>query len=384
MARTRLASHIEAAVQQWIWPNRLPAGEFTIWSGDPECGKSVALSDIAARITTGRALPGCEEIPAVDGGVVWITGEERADAHLRPRFEAMQADLDRIVIIDDDGDGIDLVDDLEQIIQAAEDVQAKLIVVDTLLRCLRVHGGDYQETNRALAPILRFLRSSGATCPLLNHHNKSPGRAKTRSLGSIGILGLARSALISAPDPASSREFRFILAPAKGNLGRAPAIRYRTVMLPSGVIVCEWGSTDAEISVDELVAASTESRSAVETAAAAILTILAHEPIMARDLPDRIKDHDPLAAKASIYRARSMLAKQGQIRRQRIGQGVNAFVVWYRPEHIEAVLRLIANATSRSFGGLARAGDSDPDCEEEELPPVVLDDESDEPTIPTN
>jgi 5S rRNA maturation endonuclease (ribonuclease M5) len=72
-----LASEVEREPIRWIWKGRLARGETTVCDGDPGLGKSTMLCDLAARITTGRPLPG-EDRPPRDGpgGVVLVTTED--------------------------------------------------------------------------------------------------------------------------------------------------------------------------------------------------------------------------------------------------------------------------------------------------------------------
>ena len=63
---------------------------------------------------------------------------------------------------------------------------------------------------------------TGAAVVAVRHLNKSPGANPLyRGLGSVGIIGAARSGLLLAPDPDDPQ--RRILALAKGNLARPPA-----------------------------------------------------------------------------------------------------------------------------------------------------------------
>jgi hypothetical protein len=41
----------------WLWPGRIPAGNLTMFDGDPGVGKSTIAIDLAARISAGRKWP---------------------------------------------------------------------------------------------------------------------------------------------------------------------------------------------------------------------------------------------------------------------------------------------------------------------------------------
>jgi len=42
---------------EWLWPKRVPKGKITVLDGDPDNGKSVLTTDLAARLTAGKSLP---------------------------------------------------------------------------------------------------------------------------------------------------------------------------------------------------------------------------------------------------------------------------------------------------------------------------------------
>jgi len=50
-------SEIEPEWVEWLWPRRIPKGKITVLDGDPDNGKSVLTTDLAARMTAGLALP---------------------------------------------------------------------------------------------------------------------------------------------------------------------------------------------------------------------------------------------------------------------------------------------------------------------------------------
>jgi RecA-family ATPase len=145
-----LASDVEREPVRWIWKGRLARGEMTILDGDPGLGNSTMLCELAARITTGRPLPG-EEKPPRDGagGVVLVTTEDSPSPTVRPRLDAAGADVGRVRIVptvptrgDDGGwdggwDGGERVpklpEDLDVLKATCRDVNADLLVIDPLL-----------------------------------------------------------------------------------------------------------------------------------------------------------------------------------------------------------------------------------------------------------
>ncbi|MDQ5827339.1 MAG: DUF3854 domain-containing protein, partial [Chloroflexota bacterium] len=52
-----LLADVEAETVEWLWERRIPLAKITVLDGDPDNGKSVLTTDLAARVTTGRAMP---------------------------------------------------------------------------------------------------------------------------------------------------------------------------------------------------------------------------------------------------------------------------------------------------------------------------------------
>src|SRR5260370_25812005 len=50
-------SDVKKEPMDWLWPDRIAAGELTLIDGDPGLGKSLLTLDLAARLTTARPLP---------------------------------------------------------------------------------------------------------------------------------------------------------------------------------------------------------------------------------------------------------------------------------------------------------------------------------------
>ena len=48
---------VTAKELQWLWPERIPLGKVSLFSGDPGLGKSIVTLDIAARVSRGMPWP---------------------------------------------------------------------------------------------------------------------------------------------------------------------------------------------------------------------------------------------------------------------------------------------------------------------------------------
>src|SRR5947209_15344877 len=103
--RMRPASELTTRAVAWLCPGRLPLGKLAILDGDPGLGKSLVTLDLCARLSTGRPLPDGSPGPSPAGAIV-LNGEDGEEDTIRPRLQALGADLDRVFVLrpeDEDG-----------------------------------------------------------------------------------------------------------------------------------------------------------------------------------------------------------------------------------------------------------------------------------------
>ena len=92
----RLAD-VESRPIEWVWRDRVARGRLCLLAGDPGVGKSMMTCALAAAISIGSPLPGdAARLPA---DVLILSAEDSAEDTIRPRCEAMGADLDRIGVV---------------------------------------------------------------------------------------------------------------------------------------------------------------------------------------------------------------------------------------------------------------------------------------------
>ena len=220
---------------EFIWPGRIARGKFTIVDGDPGLGKSTMLLDIAARLSTGGAMP-LQVGMNVPEGVVILSCEDGLADTIVPRLTAAGADLRQIEVfnnlIDDDGTPIPIAipDHISYLEEAVLDMNAGLVIVDPLVAYLGGQIDDFRDSHvrRALSPLVQMAERTGTAVVAVRHPNKSGGRAIHRGGGSIGIIGASRTALYVARDPED--EESSILAVTKTNVGAQPdAMKFRLV-----------------------------------------------------------------------------------------------------------------------------------------------------------
>jgi hypothetical protein len=95
---TQRADTIQMEKLEWLWPDRIPAGKICLYTGKPSCGKSLALLDLVAHVTTGKDFPDTKN-PNGPSEVVIGATEDDLGTTLVPRLAASGADLSRIHIV---------------------------------------------------------------------------------------------------------------------------------------------------------------------------------------------------------------------------------------------------------------------------------------------
>ena len=246
---TRVAD-VKPEKVSWLWHSRIPLGKVTVEDGDPGLGKSTVSLDLAARVSTGRAMP--DGTPGVSGGALILSAEDDIGTTIRPRLEAAGADLDRVGVLEavrtDSGERLpELPLDLTRVEEAIVEYEAALVIIDPLMAFLSgtVNAHRDQDVRRALAPMAKMAERTGAAVLVIRHLNKAPGgNAVYRGGGSIGIIGAARSGLLIAQDPDDPD--RRVLAVTKSNLAAMPpALGFQLIPTESGAVAVDWlGSVD--------------------------------------------------------------------------------------------------------------------------------------------
>lgn len=289
---TRLSDVVPSAVR-WLWPGRIPLGKVSVLDGDPGLGKSLQTLDIAARVSTARAMPDGSASDLHDpAGVVILSAEDDLGDTIRPRLEAAGADLSRVVALtavrDEDDTRLPTLADLEQIRQAIVEVDARLLIIDPLMAYLpdKVDSHRDQDIRRSLAPLAVLAAETGIAALVIRHLNKTEGKnALYRGGGSIGIIGAARSGLLVAKDPEDPDGERRILVSTKSNLAKLPpALAYR-VVAPNGVPFIAWQGTTHHTAASLLAQqAEGEDRSALEEAMTFLRESLTDGPRPSREV----------------------------------------------------------------------------------------------------
>jgi hypothetical protein len=209
-------SDIEPEEVSWLWEPYIPIGKLTILEGDPGIGKTFAALAVTAAVTSGAGLPGTDGRPGPGRephNVIYMTAEDGLADTLRPRLDAIGADVSRVIALtgyagyDETGQETELpvtMKSINVLDKALEEHKPLLLVIDPLQAYLGA-GVDMHrsnETRPVLAGIANLAEKHACAVLLIRHLGKSQqDRAIYRGLGSIDFIAAARSVLLAGQDP---------------------------------------------------------------------------------------------------------------------------------------------------------------------------------------
>ena len=187
-------SEVQQTEVEWLWYPYIPFGKLTIIQGNPGEGKTFFAMQLAAACTNRRFLPQME--PFEPFNMIFQTAEDGLGDTVKPRLLSAEADLERVLVIDDADNPLTLAD--ERIENAIRENNARLVIIDPLQAFL----GANVDMNRAneVRPIFRRLadvaQATNCAIVMIGHLNKATGSQSTyRGLGSIDITAVVRSLL---------------------------------------------------------------------------------------------------------------------------------------------------------------------------------------------
>lgn len=264
-AVTQLLSEVDPEPVNWLWEARIPLGKLTIQDGDPGLGKSVITIDIAARVSAGLAMPdGTASELGGPAGVVLVNAEDGLGDTIVPRLIAAGADRTRIIALTGVAERLKgvmasrpvMLTDLAEIEHAIAQVDARLLVVDPLMAYVPMayDTSTDQHVRLLLSALKELAERTDCAVLLVRHMNKSPGgNPLYRGGGSIGIVGICRSAMACAPDPTDREGLRRVMAMTKCNLAAMPpSLAYYIEATAGEVAVVRWDGA-VEMTARELL-----------------------------------------------------------------------------------------------------------------------------------
>jgi hypothetical protein len=228
---------------RWLVPGLIPRGKLTIIDGDPGQGKSMLTLELAAALSRGMIITPDGRVPLDPEDTV------------APRLDHLEADGKFVAICpcasDQKGRICPWAFPTHDALFAnlVREMRPQLVVIDPVMAFLAagVSPNSDQEVRLALLGLQRVAQESGAAIVLVRHLNKSGGQKVIyRGGGSIGLVGLCRSALYVGPNPDDPDTQ--ILAHVKSNNGRLQMPWTFRLAEAGGRRFVEWtGKTDVPL-----------------------------------------------------------------------------------------------------------------------------------------
>ncbi len=200
----------------WIWPGYLAIRELTAVDGEKGKAKTFVTDDIAARVSRGRAMPGCaESVLPGPANVIIFTDEGHAESVTLPRLMAADADLSRVFIpgikVPRRGEksvdwNLELPDGASVFGDMIREAGAVLAIFDPITDFLGVDVRTHNDASfrRALRPLAIELTKTECGGWAIRHMNKDTSAlARNRGSGAASFQNRARVHLICGDMPDS-------------------------------------------------------------------------------------------------------------------------------------------------------------------------------------
>ena len=294
----------------------LPRGMITILAGHAGQGKTTLALWLASHVSNGDLMPGGKP-----GNVYYFTTENDESIVLRPRLEAMDARLDRVMVMRSDARQLTLTDPRLFEMHKIFDGKPDLIVFDPV----QSYVGKKLDMNRTddvrfmMDNLNKLLHATNAAVVLICHTKKAPmgfnGRPCELINGSSDFVNAARSVCFLGRDPA--RPDVCVVAQEKNSLGLPGASLAFTIGEDGAV---HWSDEECELTAAQILAYSDEKRRHAarpsERAQAALRDLLAkNEKMRSTDILEACAKQG--ISRSAVYRARDELP----IQKQRTGMG---------------------------------------------------------------
>lgn len=254
---------------KWLWNQRIALGKLTLIAGDPGLGKSYLTLDLAARVSTGRAMPGdCWEngqpMDRYPGTAILLSAEDDPADTVRPRLESAGADLRRIAMVTGvrTGDAVKSFSLREHLKflrgMCKAEPETRLIVIDPISAYMGdEEGHSNTKVRNLLAPLATLAQDYNVAVVAVTHLNKGGqgGGAQSaiyRAMGSLAFTAAARTVHLVARDAGDPE--RRLLVPIKNNLGQdRTGYGFTLDLAADGGTAVQWETQPTSESADALL-----------------------------------------------------------------------------------------------------------------------------------
>jgi hypothetical protein len=185
--------------------------------------------DLASRVSTGKGWPDEPGTTYQPGDVVLLSAEDDLQDTIRPRLDAADADVNRILAIetvydrDEQGNKTERMPDLSRDLRHVEAAIAglpnpRLVVIDPISAYMcNVDSHKNADVRSALAPLGELASKHELAVVAVTHLRKGEGQAIHRTMGSLAYVAAARAAWAVTYD--ENDDARRLFVPIKNNLG---------------------------------------------------------------------------------------------------------------------------------------------------------------------
>lgn len=325
-----LMKDVRPETVRWLWQDRIPAAMLSLLVGIEGSGKTFCALDMAARITTGRPWPDTDSphlTPTV-GNVVFMTTEDHLSYTVRPRLDAMNADVGRVAALrgvtsmegeEEQFNVLERLPALETMLQEVGDV--RLVIVDPLTGFLgKTDQNANNDVRRALSRFSSIAEKHTCTVLGISHLSKdTTKRAIHRTLGSVAFSASARSVWLVQRD--KEDEGRRLFVPVKMNIARMP----RSLAFTIDGQAVQWEDGQFECSADDVLA-DPKADTRLAEACEFLRELLADGPVPSKEVYASAKIQK--VAQKTLKRAKSKLG----IKAKKEGMGEGAVWYWRLPD----------------------------------------------------
>jgi putative DNA primase/helicase len=226
---TQRADTVKLERLEWLWTDRIPGGKITLFTGKQDCGKSLAMLDVIAHVTTGADWPDGVKNDNGPKDVILGATEDDLGTTLVPRLRASGADLTHVHIVK--RVTVKGKKSVKRMLQLKEDAllikralrdrpDVALIALDPITGFF---GDADQNKDKEIRPVMEQIQDACANsgCALLGiiHQNKrSDTDALGKVLGASSVVGVSRAVWSFSRD--SEDKEQFYMALVKGNLAK--------------------------------------------------------------------------------------------------------------------------------------------------------------------
>lgn len=260
----------------------VPIGVTSILDGNPGMGKSFLSLGMTAGVTS-TAKFGDRPVTR-KGRVLLLNNEDDPSRVIRPRLEAIGADIDRIRVIDDpfilNEEGVDILR------REISNYDPTLVIIDPLTNFMGGGVDMYRpnEANAFMRPLHRLAKEFDIAILIARHLRKQASdNAMHMGQGSMAFGGAVRSGMIVTPHPTQA-DWR-VLAHYKASYSKEAVSEAFEICTPSkgGAARVVWRGL-VEMSANELVAQSSVQDSVLDRAVRALEDYLTPGPAKAREV----------------------------------------------------------------------------------------------------